>query len=192
MCNGKFFSKEPDEALSFFDYLAKSAQQWNTRTDRVPLIAQPLRAISGRGKYELKKDTNVQAQIAALTRRLETQATTNNYNIQAINELRVSTIHQTPIILGRPFFAALNALINCRSGVLKLTFGNMILEMNVFNACKMPSGCDDSDVHVVDMVYDFDVLELLSVFDSNSAYEDGFAKQSEALVETIPTSLELT
>ncbi|XP_042954637.1 uncharacterized protein LOC122291051 [Carya illinoinensis] len=86
----------------------------------------------------------------------------------------VSIIHQALVILGRPFLAISNALINCQSGVLKLTFGNMTLEMNVFKACKMPSGCDDSDVHVVDMVYDFDVLELLSVFDSESASEDGF------------------
>ena len=28
MCNGKFFSKEPDQALTFFDYLAESAQKW--------------------------------------------------------------------------------------------------------------------------------------------------------------------
>ncbi|XP_042972919.1 uncharacterized protein LOC122304715 [Carya illinoinensis] len=68
----------------------------------------------------------------------------------------------------------------------------MALEMNVFNACKMPSVCDDSNMHTVDMVYDFDVSKLLSVFDSESASEDGFPEQFEALFETIPTSLELT
>ena len=71
MCNGEFFSKEPDEALSFFDYLAESAQQWNTRTSQAPLAAHPLRAIPGGGKYEIKEDTDVQARLAALTRRLE-------------------------------------------------------------------------------------------------------------------------
>ncbi|XP_042969030.1 uncharacterized protein LOC122301706 [Carya illinoinensis] len=30
---------------------------------------------------------------------------------------------QAPVILGRPFLATSNALINCRSGILKLTFG---------------------------------------------------------------------
>ncbi|XP_040989370.1 uncharacterized protein LOC121236897 [Juglans microcarpa x Juglans regia] len=92
----------------------------------------------------------------------------------------VSTIYHVPIILGRPFLATSNALINCQSGVLKFT-----LEMNVFNACKMPSGCDDSEVHAVDIVYDFDVSELLSVFDSESAFEDDFSEQSNALVETL-------
>lgn len=37
----------------------------------------------------------------------------------------------------------------------------------------------------------FDISELLSVFDSESASKDGFLEQSEVLVETILTSLEL-
>ena len=32
-----------------------------------------------------------------------------------------------PIILGRPFLATSNAIINFRNGVIQLTFGNMIL-----------------------------------------------------------------
>ena len=38
-----------------------------------------------------------------------------------------------PIILGRPFLANSNAIINCRNGVMQLTFGNMTLELNVFH-----------------------------------------------------------
>ena len=37
-----------------------------------------------------------------------------------------------PIILGNPFLATSNAIINCRNGVVQLTFGNMILELNIF------------------------------------------------------------
>ena len=37
------------------------------------------------------------------------------------------------IILGRPFLATANAIINCRNGIMQLTFGNMILELNIFN-----------------------------------------------------------
>ena len=33
------------------------------------------------------------------------------------------------VILGRPFLATSNALINCRSGLLKLYFGNMTLSL---------------------------------------------------------------
>ena len=32
---------------------------------------------------------------------------------------------QISVILGHPFLATFNALVNCRSGVLKLSFGNM-------------------------------------------------------------------
>ena len=38
-----------------------------------------------------------------------------------------------PIILGRPFFATSNAIINCRNGVMQLTFVNMTLELNIFH-----------------------------------------------------------
>ena len=38
-----------------------------------------------------------------------------------------------PIILGRPFWATSNAIINCRNGVMQLTFGNMTLELNIFH-----------------------------------------------------------
>ena len=41
-----------------------------------------------------------------------------------------------PVILGRSFLATSNALINCGNGLMKLSFGNMTLEMNVFNICK--------------------------------------------------------
>ena len=38
-----------------------------------------------------------------------------------------------PIILRRPFFATSNAIINCRNGVMQLTFENMTLELNIFH-----------------------------------------------------------
>ena len=40
-----------------------------------------------------------------------------------------------PIILGRPFLATSNAIINCRNGVMQLTFGNMTLDLNIFYMC---------------------------------------------------------
>ena len=40
--------------------------------------------------------------------------------------------NHVPIILGRPFLATVNAIINCRNGVMQLTFGNMTLELNIF------------------------------------------------------------
>ena len=41
--------------------------------------------------------------------------------------------NHVPIILGRPFLATANAIINCRNGVMPLTFGNMTLELNIFH-----------------------------------------------------------
>ena len=41
--------------------------------------------------------------------------------------------NHVPIILGRPFFATSNAIINCQNGVMQLTFGNMTLELNIFH-----------------------------------------------------------
>ena len=41
--------------------------------------------------------------------------------------------NHVPIILGRPFLATANAIINCRNGVIQLTFGNMTLELNIFH-----------------------------------------------------------
>jgi len=38
-----------------------------------------------------------------------------------------------PVLLGRPFLAISNALINCKNGMVKLSFGNMILDLNIFN-----------------------------------------------------------
>ena len=41
-----------------------------------------------------------------------------------------------PIILGRPFLATSNAIINCINGVMQLTFENMTLELNIFHLSK--------------------------------------------------------
>jgi len=45
---------------------------------------------------------------------------------------------QIPVILGRPFLATANALINCRTEVMKLSFGNMIVELNIFDISRQP------------------------------------------------------
>ena len=44
-----------------------------------------------------------------------------------------------PIILGRPFLATANAIINCRNGIMQLTFGNMTLELNIFHLNNKPN-----------------------------------------------------
>ena len=48
-------------------------------------------------------------------------------------EPMAESTNQVPIILGWPFLATSNAIINCRNGVMQLTFGNMTLELNIFH-----------------------------------------------------------
>ena len=48
----------------------------------------------------------------------------------------VKEANYVPIILGKPFLATSNAIINCRNGVMQLTFGNMTLELNIFHLCR--------------------------------------------------------
>ena len=51
-------------------------------------------------------------------------------------EPSASEPNHVPIILGRPFLATANAIINFRNGVMQLTFGNMTLELNIFHLNK--------------------------------------------------------
>jgi hypothetical protein len=46
--------------------------------------------------------------------------------------------HQIQVILGRPFLATANVLINCRIGLMKITFGNMTVELNIFDINNQP------------------------------------------------------
>lgn len=96
----------------------------------------------------------------------------------------VDTTSKIPLILGRPFLAIANALINCRNGLMKLSFGNMTLEVNIFHIVKQPEDDDKShQTYMIDSLmdrgvfttYDFDPLEYFLVnskFDSISDPSD--------------------
>ena len=43
---------------------------------------------------------------------------------------------QFPVILGRPFLASAKAIIHCRGGLMTLSFGNMTVNLNIFNVTK--------------------------------------------------------
>ena len=57
---------------------------------------------------------------------------------------------QFPVILGRPFLATANAIIHCRGGLMTLSFGNMTVNLNIFNVIKGMG--DEEDVCEVNMV----------------------------------------
>ena len=44
--------------------------------------------------------------------------------------------NQFPVILGRPFLATANAIIHYRGGLMTLSFGNMTVNLNIFNVIK--------------------------------------------------------
>ena len=60
-----------------------------------------------------------------------------------------------PIIPGRPFLATSNAIINCRNGVMQLTFGNMTLELNIFHLSKkhmQPAEEGPEEICIIDTI----------------------------------------
>ena len=64
-------------------------------------------------------------------------------------ELVALGANHVPIILGRPFLAISNAIINCRNGVMQLTFGNMTLELNIFHLSKRHMHSEEDDYEEV-------------------------------------------
>ncbi|KAI5313078.1 hypothetical protein L3X38_042252 [Prunus dulcis] len=84
---------------------------------------------------------------------------------------------QIPIILGRPFLATSNADINCRNGLMQLSFGNMTLEFNIFNICKQPANNEDVDkeVYMIETIvqncfnssFSYDPLQICLVQEHN-------------------------
>ena len=73
--------------------------------------------------------------------------------------------NHVPIILGRPFLATSNAIINCRNGVMQLTFGNMTLELNIFHLGKRhmhSEGGDFEEVCILDAIQEEQTSALIS------------------------------
>ena len=56
------------------------------------------------------------------------------------------------MILGQPFLATANALINCRTGVMKIFFRNMTIELNIFYIRNQPLEFDEA--HQVCLIED--------------------------------------
>ena len=65
-------------------------------------------------------------------------------------ELVHNVLNQIPVILGWPFLTMANALINCRMGVMKILFGNMTVELNIFNINNQP--LDYDEIHPVCLI----------------------------------------
>ncbi|XP_022859047.1 uncharacterized protein LOC111379846 [Olea europaea var. sylvestris] len=67
------------------------------------------------------------------------------YPVDFLEDLKedVNVNSNISIILGSLFLATANALINCRNGLMKLSFGNMTLDVNIFHIVKQPEENDE-------------------------------------------------
>ena len=65
-----------------------------------------------------------------------------------INTAVLNPKAQTSVILGWPFLATLNAIINCRNGSMCLIFGDMTKAVNVFHLRKQSRDLDDQTFKV--------------------------------------------
>ncbi|KAL5583500.1 hypothetical protein UlMin_015942 [Ulmus minor] len=125
----------------------------------------------------------------------------------------VNTESKISLILGRPFLATANALINCRNGLMTLSFGNMTLEVNVFRVSRQPHEEDECfDTYMINeliledeyikvdsnpldlLLDDFDIddsyshaVNVVNVFDKSQ----GFVKKSwQPCFEELPKERE--
>ena len=104
---------------------------------------------------------------------------------------------QVPIILGRPILATTNACINCRTGVMDVSFGNKKLRLNIFDASQGPStdSCftintlEDTTEEATPIILAQDPLEAcLAHFNMDSFDIDGYMKEVNVLLEPPTTT----
>ena len=84
-----------------------------------------------------------------------------------------------PIILGRPFLATFNAIINCRNEFMQFTFGNMTLELNIFHLSKkhmQPVEEGPKEVCIIDTILEEQVkqqqLQDVPIEELSDCFED--------------------
>ena len=91
--------------------------------------------------------------------------------------------NHVPIILGRPFLATTNAIINFRNEVMQLTFGNMTLELNIFHLNNKHELLENEN-HITDEVVSNDKYE-----GKQSAQEmQGIVSQGDEKILVLPST----
>ena len=90
---------------------------------------------------------------------------------------------QFQVILGRPFLAIANAIIHCRGGLMTLSFGNMTVNLIIFNVIK--EIWDEEDVCEVNMID-----SVVKNYVDNVSYDDPLMSCLVSLswVEEVTTS----
>ena len=87
--------------------------------------------------------------------------------------------NQIQVILGRPFLATSNALINCRNGRMTLTFGNMTVELNIFDLGKQPCNPNDDSLEVNWIEAEDVPLDLIDILEENWYGHSSFSEPVE-------------
>jgi hypothetical protein len=82
------------------------------------------------------------------------------------------------VILGRPFLATANSLINYRTRVMKISFGNMTVEFNIFNINNQP--LDYDEVCLVCLIEEI-TDEIISEFSLEDLEVEYFAQDEDDL-----------
>ncbi|RVW12918.1 Transposon Ty3-G Gag-Pol polyprotein [Vitis vinifera] len=105
----------------------------------------------------------------------------------------VKEANLVPIILGRPFLATSNAIINCRNGLMQLTFGNMTLDLNIFYMSKKqitPEEEEGPELCIIDTLLEKD-RRILPLF--NEEEEAAVEKEIPKLnLKPLPVELKYT
>ncbi|GKV14108.1 hypothetical protein SLEP1_g25025 [Rubroshorea leprosula] len=93
------------------------------------LIRVPFPQALKTGKISDNQGTNLcQSDQGSMHHEKETPCQENCILDRTDTQSEVNSESKIPLILGRPFLATANALINCTNGLMKLSFGNMTLE----------------------------------------------------------------
>ncbi|RVW71442.1 hypothetical protein CK203_057563 [Vitis vinifera] len=101
----------------------------------------------------------------------------------------VTGTNYMPIILGRPFLATSNAIINCRNEVMQLTFGNMTLELNIFHLCKKPLHPEEEEGLANYHVSLEEEEEILPLFNEEESHRVGKEEPPKLTLKLLPTGL---
>ena len=70
LCRGDFLSKHPDEALDFFNYVAKTSKGWDESNPREMEKMRPSAHQRG-GIFTFSEDMEIKAKISTLARQVE-------------------------------------------------------------------------------------------------------------------------
>ena len=97
--------------------------------------------------------------------------------------------NHVPIILGRPFLATANAIINCQNGLMQLTFGDMTLELNIFNLNDNPKLFETENLITDEVVSIDQCAGTKSTQDMQGVISLG--DEGELVLPTTPTASQL-